>query len=34
MVKHVTQVKEMLLRGGTLLQVHLAPFGDEFGDIH
>jgi hypothetical protein len=30
----VAEVKEMFLSGGTFLQVHLAPFGDKFCDVH
>ena len=34
MIEDVAQVDEMLLRGGSLLQFHLAPLGDEFGYGH
>ena len=33
-VEDMAQVKKVLLRGGTLLQLHLAPFGDESGYGH
>ena len=34
MAKDVAEVEEMLMRGGSLLQLHLAPLGDELVDGH
>jgi hypothetical protein len=33
-VEQLAEVEEVLLRGGALGQLHPAPLGDEFGEVH